>query len=70
MGATAFKTQNVVTTELGRINQLTASVATKFLQLNDTTINVKRNVLPNSTVTTFPRIRYFGIGKRSFCSRT
>lgn len=58
----AIKTVNVVTTELGRINQLAASVAVKFLEMKATTINAKRNVLPNAKVTTFPRIRYFGIG--------
>lgn len=68
MSATAFKTQNVVTTELGRINQLTASVATKFLQLDDTTINAKRGVLVGSKITTFPRIRYFGIGIRGYAN--
>lgn len=60
--ATAFTTSHVVTTELGRINQLSASVATKFLQLTDTTLNHKYKVLENEPLTTFPRIRYFGIG--------
>lgn len=58
----AIKTVNVVTTELGRINQLASSVAVKYLEMKGTTINAKRGVLPNAQVTTFPRIRYFGIG--------
>jgi len=65
MSETACKTSHVVTTELGRINQLTASVATKFLKLDDTTINNKRGVLATGfNLTTYPRIRYFGIGIR------
>lgn len=65
MNETACKTSHVVTTELGRINQLTASVATKFMMLEDTTINKKRGVvLPTFKLTTYPRIRYFGIGIR------
>lgn len=58
----SLKTVNVVTTELARINQLAASVATKFLEMKETTINSKRGILPSAGVTTFPRIRYFGIG--------
>lgn len=68
MSDIAFKTANVVTTELGRINQLSAAVATKFLLLKETTLNAKYGILPNATINTFPRIRYFGIGIKGCAS--
>ena len=68
MSEISFKTSNVVTTELGRINQLASSVATKFMQINDTTINAKRKVLVDQPITTFPRIRYFGIGIKGYAN--
>lgn len=58
----SLKTANIVTTELGRINQLASSCAVKFLEMKNTTLNAKYNILPDAGVTTFPRIRYFGIG--------
>ena len=71
MSDTVCATSHVVTTELGRINQLTASAATKFLKLDDTTLNKKYNVLSGITLKTYPRIRYFGIGIRgSACIST
>ena len=68
MSEVAYKTSIVTTTELGRINQLSATVATKFLVLPDTTLNKKYNVLTEASITTFPRIRYFGIGIKGYAN--
>lgn len=68
MSDIAFKTSNVVTTELGRINQLAAAVATKFPQLDDTTLNSKYDILKGTKLDTFPRIRYFGIGINGYAN--
>lgn len=64
MSEIAYATSHVCTTELGRINQLSASVATKFLQLDDTTLNAKYGIKRDFQIKTYPRIRYFGIGIR------
>jgi hypothetical protein len=64
MSEITYATSHVCVTELGRINQLAASVATKFLKLDDTTLNAKYGVKTNFQIKTYPRIRYFGIGIR------
>ena len=68
MVGVTFKTSNVVTTELGRINQLATAVASKFPQLNETTLNTKYNILKDEKIDTFPRIRYFGIGINGYAN--
>lgn len=70
MSTTIYKTSNVVTTELGRLNQLSAAVATGYIQRPTTTINYKRGVLKDETINQYPRIRYFGIGIRGYANIT
>lgn len=65
----AFATSKVVTTELGRINQLAGSVGVTSLPVYmGATLNSKYDVLKSVTPTEIPKIRYFGIGIKGFAN--
>ena len=67
--ATAFKTSVSVTTELGRINQLAATLGVNsFPAYRQATLNYKYDVLNSYSPQEIPRIRYFGIGIGGFAN--
>ena len=67
--AETFATSKVVTTELGRINQLAGAIAVETLPVYmAATLNAKYNVLPTVQPTDIPKIRYFGIGIKGFAN--
>ena len=70
MSNTTFRDQNTVTTILAIQNQLTANLGISLKVDTATTINTKRGVLSGWEPTTFPKIRYFGIGIKGYASLT
>ena len=70
MSNTTFRDQNTVTTILAIRNQLAANIAISLQIDHPTTINTKRGVLKDWTPTTFPKIRYFGIGIGGYANLT
>ena len=70
MSNTTFRDQNTVTTVLAIRNQLAANLGISLQVDAATTINTKRNVLKDWVPTTFPKIRYFGIGIKGYANLT
>ena len=70
MSNTTFRDQNTVTTILAIRNQLAANLGISLQVDKATTINTKRDVIKDWTPTTFPKIRYFGIGIKGYANLT
>ena len=70
MSNTTFRDQNTVTTILAIRNQLAANIGISLEVDPATTINTKRGVIPEWVPTTFPKIRYFGIGIKGYANLT
>ena len=70
MNNTSYADEHTTATILAIRNQLSATMGIGFEVDNTTTINSKRNVLPNATIKTFPKIRYFGIGIKGYANIT
>lgn len=70
MSNTIFRDQNSVTTILAIRNQLAANLGIAFTIDNATTINTKHGVLADTQPTSFPKIRYFGIGIKGYANLT
>lgn len=70
MSASMYKDQNSVTTVLAIMNQMSATLGAGFRVEHSTTINTKRGVQVRVNPTTFPKIRYFGIGIKGYANLT